>query len=156
MVGHVLVLCLRSVIENFATVATGLAEKITRILAEDLGVGGTYFQENCTPRSCYLRLNRYPPCPFSPEIFGLVPHTDSDFLTIVFQDGVGGLQLIKHDGSWASVCPNPNAVVINIGDLLQVIIYLTDYSSSRSLVVSLMKESRYLFFRHGAMECTRA
>ncbi|KAJ7946239.1 gibberellin 2-beta-dioxygenase 8 [Quillaja saponaria] len=47
-----------------------------------------------------------------------MPHTDSDFLTILHQDQVGGLQLVK-DGKWIAVKPNPNALIINIGDLFQ-------------------------------------
>jgi gibberellin 2-oxidase len=64
-------------------------------------------------------LNRYPACPISSEIFGLVPHTDSDFLTILSQDEVGGLQLMK-DSKWVAVNPNQDALIVNIGDLFQV------------------------------------
>ncbi|KAG6767700.1 hypothetical protein POTOM_028914 [Populus tomentosa] len=62
------------------------------------------------------RLNRYPACPISSEIPGLVPHTDSDYLTILSQDEVGGLQLMK-DSKWVAVKPNPDAFIVNIGDL---------------------------------------
>ncbi|KAL0737960.1 hypothetical protein Bca4012_014170 [Brassica carinata] len=65
-----------------------------------------------------LRMNRYPPCPKPSEVYGLMPHTDSDFLTILYQDQVGGLQLIK-DNRWIAVKPNPCALIINIGDLFQ-------------------------------------
>uniref|UniRef100_A0A803M232 Fe2OG dioxygenase domain-containing protein n=1 Tax=Chenopodium quinoa TaxID=63459 RepID=A0A803M232_CHEQI len=41
-----------------------------------------------------------------------------DFLTILYQDQVGGLQLVK-DGKWISVKPNPEALIVNIGDLFQ-------------------------------------
>ncbi|KAF5478833.1 hypothetical protein F2P56_005362 [Juglans regia] len=63
---------------------------------------------------------RYPPCPFTPEVFGLVPHTDSSFLTILYQDQVGGLQFMK-DGKWFRVKPNPEALIVNIGDLFQAL-----------------------------------
>lgn len=52
-----------------------------------------------------------------------MPHTDSDFLTILYQDQVGGLQLVK-DGKWVAVKPNPDALIINIGDLFQVLKYI--------------------------------
>ncbi|XP_028127473.1 gibberellin 2-beta-dioxygenase 8-like isoform X2 [Camellia sinensis] len=62
---------------------------------------------------------RYPPCPVSSsKVYGMVPHTDSDFLTILCQDHVGGLQVAK-DGKWVSVKPNPEALIIIIGDLFQ-------------------------------------
>jgi isopenicillin N synthase-like dioxygenase len=48
-----------------------------------------------------------------------VPHTDSDYLTILSQDEVGGLQLMK-DSKWVAVKPNPDALIVNIGDLSQV------------------------------------
>ncbi|KAG2682166.1 hypothetical protein I3760_11G178900 [Carya illinoinensis] len=63
---------------------------------------------------------RYPPCTFAPEVFGLMPHTDSSFLTILHQDQVGGLQFMK-DGKWFRVKPNPEALIVNIGDLFQAL-----------------------------------
>ncbi|KAG8494419.1 hypothetical protein CXB51_011874 [Gossypium anomalum] len=104
--------------EPFATKVAILAQKLAEILAEKLGHKSSFFQESCLPSTCYLRLNRYPPCPIPSDIYGLMPHTDSDFLTILHQDQVGGLQLVK-DGQWIAVKPNPEALVINIGDLFQ-------------------------------------
>lgn len=109
---------LSSTIGRFATTVSSLAQKLAEILAEKLGHKSTFFQEHCLPSTCYLRMNRYPPCPIPSEVFGLMPHTDSDFLTILHQDQVGGLQLVK-DGKWISVKPNPEALIINIGDLFQ-------------------------------------
>ncbi|XVF27813.1 hypothetical protein REPUB_Repub14bG0141200 [Reevesia pubescens] len=109
---------LSSSMEQFATKVASLAQKLAEILAEKLGHKLNFFQENCLPSTCYLRLNRYPPCPIPSDIFGLMPHTDSDFLTILHQDQVGGLQLVK-DGKWIAVKPNPEALIINIGDLFQ-------------------------------------
>ncbi|XP_059441141.1 gibberellin 2-beta-dioxygenase 8-like isoform X1 [Corylus avellana] len=111
---------LRSAIEAFVTVAGSLAQSLAEILSQILGIKSTYFQENCPPNTSYLRLNRYPPCPFPSKAFGFMPHTDSSFLTILHQDHVGGLQLLK-DGKWFRVKPNPQALVINIGDLFQAL-----------------------------------
>ncbi|KAK4258941.1 hypothetical protein QN277_005334 [Acacia crassicarpa] len=109
---------LSSAIEQFASTVSSLAQRLADILEEKMGHKSTFFQENCLPSTCYLRLNRYPPCPLFSEIHGLMPHTDSDFLTILHQDQVGGLQLVK-DGKWIAVKPNPDALIINIGDLFQ-------------------------------------
>ncbi|MBA0871386.1 hypothetical protein Goshw_024999 [Gossypium schwendimanii] len=105
-----------SSLHQFATKVASLAQKLAEILAEKSGKKSTFFQENSLPTTCYLRLNRYPPCPI--PLFGLMPHTDSDFLTVLYQDQVGGLQLVK-DGKWVAVKPNPEALFINIGDLFQ-------------------------------------
>ncbi|XP_060194388.1 gibberellin 2-beta-dioxygenase 8 isoform X1 [Lycium barbarum] len=109
---------LSSTMEQFATTLSELAHKLARILSEKMGYKSKYFRETCLPSTCYLRMNRYPACPISPEMFGLMPHTDSDFLTILHQDEIGGLQLVR-DGKWISVKPNPEALIINIGDLFQ-------------------------------------
>lgn len=109
---------LSSTMEQFTTAVSDLAQKLAEILAEKIGHNSTFFKENCLPSSCYLRMNRYPPCPISPGVFGLMPHTDSDFLTILHQDEIGGLQLVK-DGKWIAVKPNQEALIINIGDLFQ-------------------------------------
>lgn len=105
--------------KEFAAAMLKLARLLAGILAENLGNQKTVFEDICEESTCFLRLNRYPACPISPEIFGLVPHTDSDFLTILCQDEVGGLQLMK-DSQWVSAKPIKDALVVNIGDLFQV------------------------------------
>jgi len=96
-----------------------LAENLVEILALKVNMKSNHFQENYLPKSSFIRLNRYPPCPISSEVFGLLAHCDTSFLTILYQDSVGGLQLMK-DGKWIDVKPNPSALVVNIGDLFQV------------------------------------
>ncbi|CAN1222319.1 Gibberellin 2-beta-dioxygenase 8 [Linum grandiflorum] len=111
---------LSTAMEEFATTVADLAQKLAEILAENLGRESSIFKDKCVASSCYLRMNRYPPCALQGDrhVFGLMPHTDSDFLTILYQDHVGGLQLVR-DGNWFAVNPNPKALIINIGDLFQ-------------------------------------
>ncbi|KAK6123980.1 hypothetical protein DH2020_042263 [Rehmannia glutinosa] len=104
--------------EQFATTVSQLAQTLADILGEEMGHKTEFFKETCLPSSCYLRLNRYPPCPVHPQMLGIMPHTDSSFLTVLHQDNIGGLQLVK-DGKWIAVKPNPAALIINIGDLFQ-------------------------------------
>ncbi|CAM8920219.1 hypothetical protein QQ045_031137 [Rhodiola kirilowii] len=112
--------CNRSSFETFASGAVNLSKRIAEILAENLGVSSctSLFNEKCSSDSCYLRLNRYPPCHISSEVFGIMPHTDSGFLTILLQDEVGGLQLVKH-GRWYNVQPVSGALTVSIGDLFE-------------------------------------
>ncbi|KAI3710438.1 hypothetical protein L2E82_40219 [Cichorium intybus] len=100
------------------TIVANLAEELAEILAEMLGQKSNFFKENCVPSMCYIRMNRYPACPFSPQVFGLMPHTDSDFLTILHQDHVGGLQVLK-DGKWIDINPKQDTLIVLIGDLFQ-------------------------------------
>ena len=105
--------------KEFAAAMSELARLLAGVLAENLGHKKGELEDICDESTCFLRLNRYPACPISPEMFGLVPHTDSDFLTILCQDQVGGLQLMK-DSKWVAVKPNQDALIVNIGDLFQV------------------------------------
>lgn len=114
--------------EEFAAAMSNLAKVLARVLVENLGQRREVLEDICDESTCFLRLNHYPACPISSEIFGLVPHTDSGFLTILCQDQVGGLQLMK-DFKWVSVKPNQEALIVNIGDLFQVKVKKTQNSS---------------------------
>ncbi|XP_061949966.1 gibberellin 2-beta-dioxygenase 6-like [Populus nigra] len=110
--------CLCYYMVEFAAAMPKLARLLAGVLAENLGHPRGVFESTCQESNCFLRLNRYPACPISSEISGLVPHTDSDYLTILSEDEVGGLQLMK-DSKWVAVKPNPDALIVNIGDLSQ-------------------------------------
>lgn len=132
---------LRGVMEEYAASMQGLARLLAGVLAQNLGHQKGVFEESCDESTCFLRLNHYPACPISPEICGLVPHTDSDFLTILHQDEVGGLQLMK-DSKWVAVKPNPEALIVNIGDLFQA--WSNDaYKSVEHKVMANAKVERY-------------
>ncbi|XP_061341812.1 gibberellin 2-beta-dioxygenase 8-like [Gastrolobium bilobum] len=132
---------LRSMIEAIATRMAHLAESLGEILACKLNMKASYCRENCLTKSSFIRLNRYPPCPISSKVYGLMPHSDTSLLTIVYQDQVGGLQLMK-DGKWVDVKPNPRALVVNIGDLFQA--QSNDiYKSIKHRVVAAEKVERF-------------
>ncbi|XP_057457440.1 gibberellin 2-beta-dioxygenase 8-like [Lotus japonicus] len=132
---------LRSSLEAFATRMAPLAESLAEILACKVNVKSSYFPQNCLPKSSYIRLNRYPPCPISSNVYGLLPHNDTSFLTIVYQDHVGGLQLLK-DGKWIGVKPNPRALVVNVGDLFQALSNDV-YKSIKHRVVAAERVERF-------------
>ncbi|KAK4379982.1 hypothetical protein RND71_001844 [Anisodus tanguticus] len=69
-----------------------------------------------------VRMNYYPACPRPDLVLGLSPHSDGSALTEL-QQGKGssvGLQILK-DNVWVPVQPIPNALVINIGDTIEVL-----------------------------------
>lgn len=109
----------RTTMEGVVKKLGRLAEKISEILGQSLGIKSSYFKERCEKGKSSFRLNRYPPCPFASKVYGLIPHTDSDYLTILYQPQISGLQLLKA-GKWFPVKPNPQALLVNIGDLFQV------------------------------------
>jgi isopenicillin N synthase-like dioxygenase len=46
------------------------------------------------------------------------PHTDSGFVTLLWQDGTGGLQAQAPDGGWVDVPPDEGGLVVNFGQML--------------------------------------
>ena len=72
-----------------------------------------------------MRMNYYPSCPQPDKVIGLTPHSDAVGLSILLQvNEVEGLQ-IRKDGMWLPVKPLPNAFILNIGDILEVLCLFT-------------------------------
>ncbi|XP_071723449.1 gibberellin 2-beta-dioxygenase 6-like [Rutidosis leptorrhynchoides] len=110
---------LGGVMRALAPAMFGLARTLAGVLEESLGhQGRSTLNEKCDDNTCFLRLIQSPVCPLSPERFWPLPHADSDFLTILYQDQVGGLRLLK-DSRFVVVKPIRDALVVSIGDLLQ-------------------------------------
>ncbi|WJX57919.1 hypothetical protein P8452_43426 [Trifolium repens] len=68
-----------------------------------------------------IKMNYYPPCPQPEQVIGLNPHSDGVVLTILMEiNEIQGLQ-IKKEGMWIPINPLPNAFVVNIGDMLEIL-----------------------------------
>ncbi|EEF30024.1 Gibberellin 20 oxidase, putative [Ricinus communis] len=93
---------------------------ILEMLAHGLGLPRDFFLRNFEAKEeTILRVNKYPPCPIPEKCLGLGSHSDPHTLTILLQDDVGGLQVLKNDNQWIGVCPVLNSFVINLGDTLE-------------------------------------
>ncbi|XVE54343.1 hypothetical protein DITRI_Ditri03aG0072600 [Diplodiscus trichospermus] len=71
--------------------------------------------------TCVLQLNSYPVCPDPGRAMGLAPHTDSSLLTVLYQGSISGLQVYRDGAGWLAVQPVEGALVVNLGDLMQII-----------------------------------
>jgi isopenicillin N synthase-like dioxygenase len=109
-------------LEEYATAMEELALKLLELIARSLGLRPDrlhgFFKDDQTT---YVRLNHYPPCPSPDLALGISRHKDSGALTVLYQDDVGGLDVLRRsDGEWVRVKPIPDSLIINVGDIIQV------------------------------------
>nr|QBM92029.1 1-aminocyclopropane-1-carboxylate oxidase 4 [Rosa x burboniana] len=97
-----------------------LGEELLGLVSEGLGLRAEKLKEMTCLEGRVMAAHYYPPCPQPDLTVGLTSHSDPGVLTLVLQDHIGGLQ-VKHDEGWVDVKPVPGALVINVGDLLQII-----------------------------------
>jgi len=119
-----------SSIARFYAECDAIAFELMEVIAGNLGMPAgaldAYFRPEHTS---FLRLNYYPPCPTPARPSGLAMpqrgslgvnhHTDAGALTVLLQDEQPGLEVL-HDGTWHLVEPRRDALVVNIGDIVQV------------------------------------
>ncbi|CAN6883368.1 unnamed protein product [Brassica oleracea var. botrytis] len=111
--------CRDAMIEYSKHVMT-LGGFLFELLSEALGLHSEILKSMDCMKALNVLGHYYPPCPQPDLTFGTSQHSDSSFITILLQDQIGGLQILRKD-SWVDVTPLPGALVINIGDYLQLI-----------------------------------
>ena len=115
---------LRPVLTEYLGALESVGRHLVRAISMGLGLGpdtltNHWFQDPVI----LLRLFNYPPpIPGAPNHgvgeHGVGEHTDYGFLTMLWQDQRGGLE-VRTDAGWVTVAPDPDVFVCNIGDMLE-------------------------------------
>ncbi|KAG6467932.1 1-aminocyclopropane-1-carboxylate oxidase 1-like [Zingiber officinale] len=110
---------------EFGKAVEKLAETMLELMDENLGLEKGYlkaaFRGSEGLPTLGTKVSSYPPCSRPELVKGLRAHTDAGGVILLFQDDrVSGLQLLK-DGRWVDVPPMKHAIVVNLGDQLEVI-----------------------------------
>ncbi|KAL4310711.1 hypothetical protein GQ457_01G003040 [Hibiscus cannabinus] len=105
-----------------------MVRKLIAALLGNLGVELDDSNINTFIEKKTVNMNFYPTCP-NPELtVGVGRHSDIGTLTVLLQDGIGGLYVkvpeevdTEKRGEWVEIPPISGALVINIGDTLQIL-----------------------------------
>jgi isopenicillin N synthase-like dioxygenase len=112
-----------TVMKAFHDTCKQLHIQLMRAIALGMGFPESFFDEFTANGDNTLRLLHYPPVLKSvfaenPDAVRAGPHSDYGSLTLLFQDDIGGLEVMSPRNTWVRATPIPDTIVINAGDLL--------------------------------------
>ncbi|KAI5440631.1 hypothetical protein KIW84_010202 [Lathyrus oleraceus] len=110
----------RDIVLEYGAHVEKLGMTLFELLSEALGLDPNHLKDMDCSKRVMLLGHYYPACPQPELTMGTTKHSDGSFLTVLLQDHIGGLQILYQD-SWIDVPSIPEALVVNIGDLLQLV-----------------------------------
>ncbi|CAI9302675.1 unnamed protein product [Lactuca saligna] len=114
---------LRELMEEYTNKILKLGAVLLKVFSINLGLKEDALQNAFGGKEvgACLRANFYPKCPQPDLTLGLSSHSDPGGMTFLLPDEqVSGLQ-IRKDNQWVAIRPAPHAIIVNIGDQLQVL-----------------------------------
>ncbi|KAL0693789.1 hypothetical protein Bca4012_060969 [Brassica carinata] len=117
-------LCKEQVVHHFDRMKP-ITKKILNILINNLNSIVDESNEDSLMGTMRMNFNYYPECPEPNLAIGTGRHTDINTLTLLIQeDGVVSSlygRASEHEDKWVDVPPIPGAIVVNVGDVLQIL-----------------------------------
>lgn len=110
----------RDIWPTYSSQVLKLGGCLFELISEALGLNPNHLLDMGCAEGLLVLGHYYPSCPQPELAIGTPDHADNSFITILLQDHVGGLQVFYQD-QWTDVPPIPGALVVNAGDLLQLI-----------------------------------
>lgn len=110
----------RKAILDYWSRLDSVAHVLLAALETGLGLPARQLRDAFSDPMTNMTLLHYPPLSPDEDGYGIHPHKDTDALTIIAPDPVGGLEVQTRDGGWITPdCP-PGGFIVNIGDMLEL------------------------------------
>ena len=108
----------KAALEQWFLELGAVADELMQAISIGLGLRPDYFESAFgQERMSLTKLIRYPKTPAGQ--FGVNAHHDAGFLTLLSPGTTAGLQIERADGSWLDVPVVANALVVNLGEIIQ-------------------------------------
>ena len=110
----------REIVEHYADALEKLGKRLLPLFARALEMPADFFDEAFESPLYRLRMTHYPPVEGSPaDEFGIAPHVDTTFCTILAQDRPGLVIFSERRRQWIKAPMLENAFIVNSGELLK-------------------------------------
>jgi len=108
----------REAVEAYYLRMEELGQQLLPLYAVAADMPADHFGQFFDPALATLRMTHYPPIPAEHDQWGIDPHSDAGFMTLLPTNDVGGLWIEAEDG-WFAVAQEPQSFVVNAGDTLR-------------------------------------
>ena len=98
-----------------------IGSRVLSVIALSLGLDHNYFNSWVEKGNSLLRSIHYPPVDIKSNPHRARAHEDINLITLLIGAEEGGLEVLSKDGSWIKVEPSSDAIVCNIGDMMQLV-----------------------------------
>ena len=131
-----------------------IGSRVLSVIALSLEIDKNFFTPWIEKGNSLLRSIHYPPVDSSLNPHRARAHEDINLITLLIGAEEGGLEVLNKDGSWIKVSPSSEAIVCNIGDMMQLVTDEKLKSTTHRVIQDKLTESkpRYSipFFLHPA------
>ena len=110
----------RETVVTYCDALEALALRLIPIYARALDLPADHFAQAFSVPQYTLRMSHYPPVEVVEENeFGIAPHTDTSFMTLLAQNKIPGLSLRTGTGKWIDAPALDGHFLVNGGDMLR-------------------------------------